>query len=93
MLQNVGATMASYVPCRSWQHIPAYKVDSLPKVPFGIGEMHSGLVPINYDNTSGALFFVFQPSIREPVDEITIWLNGGSGKAVSPRYLSIAESW
>ncbi|XTI84102.1 hypothetical protein V2W45_1339160 [Cenococcum geophilum] len=35
-------------------------VDSLPGVPLDIGEMYSGLVPINYDNTSEALFFVFQ---------------------------------
>jgi len=37
--------------------------------------MYSGLIPIDYANTSEALFFVFYPKIGEPVDEITIWLN------------------
>lgn len=46
---------------------------------FDIGEMYSGLIPIDPKNTSRALFFVFQPTIGEPVDEITIWLNGGPG--------------
>jgi len=31
------------------------------------------------NDTSRALFFVFQPTINAPVDEITIWLNGGPG--------------
>ncbi|OCK73368.1 putative pheromone processing carboxypeptidase [Lepidopterella palustris CBS 459.81] len=56
-----------------------YKVNSLPEVPFDIGEMYSGLVPINQKNKSEALFFVFQPKLGDPVDEITIWLNGGPG--------------
>lgn len=30
-------------------------------------------------NKSRALFFVFQPTVGTPVDEITIWLNGGPG--------------
>lgn len=25
------------------------------------------------------MFFIFQPTINEPVDEITIWFNGGPG--------------
>lgn len=57
----------------------AYLVNSLPDVDFDIGEMYSGLVPIDKDNSSRSLFFVFQPTIGEPVDEITIWLNGGPG--------------
>ncbi|GES66077.1 serine-type carboxypeptidase F [Aspergillus terreus] len=56
-----------------------YLVNSLPDVDFDIGEMYSGLVPIEKDNSSRSLFFVFQPTIGEPVDEITIWLNGGPG--------------
>ncbi|KAJ5430119.1 Peptidase S10 serine carboxypeptidase [Penicillium cf. griseofulvum] len=56
-----------------------YLVDSLPDVPFDVGEMYSGLVPIDMDNSSRALFFIFQPTINEPVDEVTIWLNGGPG--------------
>jgi carboxypeptidase D len=54
-------------------------VESLPEVNFDIGEMYSGLVPIDHKDPSRALFFVFQPTIGEPVDEITIWLNGGPG--------------
>lgn len=56
-----------------------YKVDSLPDVNFDVGEMYSGNIPISYSNTSETLFFVFQPTVGEPVDEITIWLNGGPG--------------
>ena len=41
--------------------------------------MYSGLVPIDSHDLSRQLFFVFQPTIGEPVDEITIWLNGGPG--------------
>lgn len=46
---------------------------------FDVGELYSGLVPIDKHNTSRQLFFVFQPTIGDPVDEITIWLNGGPG--------------
>lgn len=56
----------------------AYRVESLPEVPYDIGEMYAGLIPFN-DNESEALFFIFQPTIGEPVDEITIYLNGGPG--------------
>ena len=56
-----------------------YVVESLPDVNFDIGEMYSGLIPIDEKNTSRALFFVFQPTIGAPVDEVTIWLNGGPG--------------
>jgi carboxypeptidase D len=54
-------------------------VDSLPDIPFDIGEMYSGLMPIDMRNASRALYFVFQPTAGPPVDEITIWLNGGPG--------------
>ena len=30
-------------------------------------------------NDSRSLFFVFQPTVGEQVDEVTIWLNGGPG--------------
>jgi len=56
-----------------------YAVRSLPEVKFDIGEMYSGLVPIDMNDASRALFFVFQPTIGAPVNEITIWLNGGPG--------------
>ena len=55
-----------------------YQVKSLPDVNYDIGEMYSGLVPIT-NNVSRALFFVFQPTIGKPVDEVTIFLNGGPG--------------
>ncbi|KAI9729190.1 MAG: hypothetical protein M1834_007097 [Cirrosporium novae-zelandiae] len=56
-----------------------YFVKELPDVPYDLGEMYSGLVPIDTSNKSRALFFVFQPTTGAPVDEITIWLNGGPG--------------
>ena len=56
-----------------------YLVHNLPEVDADIGEMYSGLIPIDSKNTSRALFFIFQPTIGQPVDEITIWLNGGPG--------------
>ncbi|KAF2725023.1 carboxypeptidase S3, penicillopeptidase S3, CPD-S3 [Polychaeton citri CBS 116435] len=56
-----------------------YVVNSLPEVPYDIGEMYSGLIPIDYSNTSEALFFIFQPTIGIPCDELTIFLNGGPG--------------
>ncbi|KAL3444712.1 Alpha/Beta hydrolase protein [Aspergillus insuetus] len=56
-----------------------YLVDHLPDVHFDLGELYSGLVPIEKNNDSRALFFVFQPKLGEPVDEVTIWLNGGPG--------------
>lgn len=52
---------------------------TLPDVKFDIGEMYSGAVPIDKGNKSRELFFIFQPTIGEPVDEVTIWLNGGPG--------------
>lgn len=56
----------------------AYRVTSLPSVPFDVGELYSGLVPV-YDDPSRALFFFFAPTTGDPVDEVTIWLNGGPG--------------
>ena len=41
--------------------------------------MYAGLIPIDYNNKSNALFFIFQPTIGPPVDEVTIFLNGGPG--------------
>lgn len=54
-------------------------VDHMPEINFDIGEMYSGLMPIDMNNASRQLFFVFQPTINEPVDEVTIFLNGGPG--------------
>jgi carboxypeptidase D len=41
--------------------------------------MYSGSIPISTADSSRELFFVFQPTIGTPVDEVTIWLNGGPG--------------
>lgn len=54
-------------------------IESLPDVPYDLGEIYSGLIPIDYNNQSEALFFVFQPKLGEPSEDITIWLNGGPG--------------
>ena len=54
----------------------------MPDVPQSfLTEMYSGLMPINTDlPDERALFFVFQPRVGgPPVDEITIWMNGGPG--------------
>lgn len=51
----------------------------MPDIPFDVGEMYAGLMPIDMNDTSRALYFVFQPTVGAPVDEITIWLNGGPG--------------
>ncbi|KAL4924150.1 putative pheromone processing carboxypeptidase (Sxa2) [Aspergillus undulatus] len=56
-----------------------YLVESLPDVHFDVGELYSGLIPIEKNDTSRALFFAFQPKLGEPSDELTIWLNGGPG--------------
>jgi carboxypeptidase D len=57
----------------------AYQVTSLPEVPFDLGEMYSGNMPVKAGDNSRELFFIFQPTVGAPVDEITIWLNGGPG--------------
>lgn len=57
-----------------------YFVESLPEIPQNfMTEMYSGLIPIDMSNASRALFFVFQPTVGPPVDEVTIWVNGGPG--------------
>jgi len=60
-------------------YLKAYFIESLPDVLFDLGEIYSGNIPIDMNDTSRQLFFVFQPTIGQPVDEITIWLNGGPG--------------
>ena len=57
----------------------AFRVESLPEVNFDIGEMYSGQMPIDMNDTSRNLFFVFEPTVGESVDTVTIWLNGGPG--------------
>lgn len=56
-----------------------YLVTSLPEVPYDVGELYAGNIDIDAGNSSRTLFFAFQPKLGDPVDEITIWLNGGPG--------------
>ena len=49
----------------------AYRVKSLPDVHYDIGELYSGLVPIDYTDLSRQLFFMYKPTTGEPVDELT----------------------
>ncbi|CAG7920545.1 unnamed protein product [Penicillium olsonii] len=51
-------------------------VESLPDVHYELGEMYSGFLPAR-DNTS--LFYIFQPKIGEPSNDLTVWFNGGPG--------------
>jgi hypothetical protein len=60
-------------------HDLAFRVTSLPEVGFHIGELYAGNIPINTANPSRTFFFVYQPTISTPVDEIVVWLNGGPG--------------
>jgi len=43
-------------------------------MPFNIGEMYSGLMPIDANDLTRALFFLFQPTIGAPTDTLTIWV-------------------
>ena len=54
----------------------AHVVESLPDVHFELGEMYSGFMPVRED---ASLFYIFQPKIGEPSNDLTIWLNGGPG--------------
>jgi len=56
-----------------------FLVDSLPDIDFDFGELYAGQIPISSNDSSRNLFYIFQPTIGEPVDEITIWFNGELG--------------
>ena len=56
-----------------------YLIEKWPDVNFNTGEFYSGSVPIDESNPDRTLFFIFKPAINGPVDEVTIWLNGGPG--------------
>ena len=49
----------------------------MPDIFFDLGELYAGQIPVGND-TSKQMFFVYQPKIGEPVDEVTIWFNGVS---------------
>jgi hypothetical protein len=69
-----------------------YFVESLPEMNFDLGELYSGVIPVDMKNTSRGLFYVFQPRAGAPVDEITIWLNGGPGEVGMPCRATMADS-
>ncbi|CAI7672312.1 unnamed protein product [Penicillium bialowiezense] len=54
----------------------SHVVESLPDFHYELGEMYSGFMPVR-DNAS--LFYIFQPKIGEPSNDLTVWLNGGPG--------------
>ncbi|KAI9703449.1 MAG: hypothetical protein M1820_005922 [Bogoriella megaspora] len=56
-----------------------YFIEKWPDVNFDTGEFYSGSVPIDESDPSRSLFWIFKPAIEAPVDEVTIWLNGGPG--------------
>lgn len=60
----------------------AFQVKELPDIPYDLGEIYSGLIPIDEKDPSRALFFVFQPTVSKPTDEVVIWLNGGPGRLI-----------
>ncbi|KAI9707898.1 MAG: hypothetical protein M1820_004504 [Bogoriella megaspora] len=57
-----------------------YFIEEWPLVSFPTGEFYSGSVPVNESDPSRTLFFVFKPATEAgPVNETTIWFNGGPG--------------
>lgn len=48
---------------------------------------------INNNNPNRTLFFAFQPTIGTPVDEVTIWLNGGPGCSSLEGFLQENGRW
>ncbi|KAK5173545.1 uncharacterized protein LTR77_002226 [Saxophila tyrrhenica] len=56
-----------------------YFVEKWPLVNWPTGEFYAGNVPIDESDPSRSLFFVFKPASDAPVNETTIWLNGGPG--------------
>ena len=78
--QKVCAAFRSRREYHGLTHAVEYFVKSLPEVPQSfMTEMYSGLIPIEEGDPNRALFFVFQPRVGPPVDEVTIWMNGGPG--------------
>jgi carboxypeptidase C (cathepsin A) len=64
-----------------------YFVESLPDISQGfMTEMYSGVINLNMSDDSRGLFFVFQPRVGAPVDEITIWFNGGPGTETNEQF-------
>jgi carboxypeptidase D len=69
-------------------------VESLPDINYNIGEMYSGTIPVNKKDPSRSMFFVFEPRVGgPPVDEITIWFNGGPGCSSLEAFLQENGRW
>lgn len=54
--------------------------------------MYAGNIPINVKDPSRQLYYVFQPTVGAPVDEITIWLNGGPGNLTLQTFIGVANT-
>jgi hypothetical protein len=74
--QNNATSGVLNIRSRTVLTILAYLVDSLPDIDFDFGELYAGQIPISANDSSRNLFYIFQPTVGEPVDEITIWFNG-----------------
>jgi carboxypeptidase D len=56
-----------------------FQIKSLPDINLDLGEIYSGQIPVDKNDPSRKMFFVYQPTIGKPVDEVVIWFNGGPG--------------
>lgn len=56
-----------------------YLVAQFPDIPWTTGEFYAGSIPVDESDPSRTLFFIFKPATDAPVEEITVWLNGGPG--------------
>lgn len=56
-----------------------FLIEQWPDVEFDTGEFYSGSIPIDESDPTRTMFFIFKPATEKPVDEVTIWLNGGPG--------------
>ena len=68
-------------------NVVEYYMDGLPDIDFDMGEIYSGQIPVDLDDPSRNMFFVFQPTINKPVKEVTIWFNGRT-EAIMSKSLS-----
>jgi carboxypeptidase D len=71
----------------------AYVVHKLPDINHDLGEIYSGTIPIDTADPSRSLFFVFHPKIGDPVEEVTIWFNGGPGCSSLEGFLQETGRW
>ena len=78
---NAGDSQCQSKSCYRYydESLAEYFVESLPKISLPMGELYSGSVPIDESDPNRTLFFVFKPATEKPVNDLTIWLNGGPG--------------